>query len=287
MDEEKRKNRKKGKKPKGRRKQYHPAFCNVMELALYYDRELLEFKQKEPLNTLPREIDFLVIRKEKEGEVRNELGKNFRRCNIWEFKGYADALNEVVFHKTMSYAYEYLALHSELNGIEDVTLSFLREGRPRKLISWLEGNGFALQPGPGWICRYTKNEYPLIQLINIVHKDAPSYLRILSHRADPEDVHRAAEYFEGIPEEQREKARLVMELSYDINGDLKGDKNMGGFFETYVEPLEAIIKQKDEEIEQKDAQLEQKDEQLEQKDEQLEQKDREIALLRQKLAAMA
>ena len=75
-------------------------------------------------------------------------------------------------------------------------------------------------------------------------------------------------------------SHIVLELSYDINGDLKGDKNMGGFFETYVDPLEAIIKQKDEEIEQKDAQLKQDREQLEQKD-------REIAVLRQKLAAMA
>ena len=104
MDEEKQKSNKEQKKQKGSRKQYHPAFCNVMELALYYDRDLLEFRQNEPLNTLPREIDFLVLRKEKEGEIRNELGKNFRRCNIWEFKGYARSLNVSVFHKTMSNA---------------------------------------------------------------------------------------------------------------------------------------------------------------------------------------
>ena len=46
------------------KKQYHPAFCNAMELELYEDRNLLEFQEGVELNTLPREIDFIVIRKE-------------------------------------------------------------------------------------------------------------------------------------------------------------------------------------------------------------------------------
>lgn len=89
------------------RKQYHPALCNAMELELYYDKDLLEFSQSVVLNTLPREIDFLVIRRTKPGQVRSELGRIFRKCNIWEFKGYREELSVQVYHKTMSYAYEY------------------------------------------------------------------------------------------------------------------------------------------------------------------------------------
>ena len=67
-----------------------------------------------------------------------------------------------------------------------------------------------------------------------------------------------------IPEDERKKAWLVMGLSISINKDpriaeLKGGTDMGGYYEALIEPLENIIKQKDEELKQKDAQLEQKD----------------------------
>ena len=159
------------------RKQYHPALCNAMELELYYDKDLLEFSQSVVLNTLPREIDFLVIRRTKPGQVRSELGRIFRKCNIWEFKGYREELSVQVYHKTMSYAYEY---------------------------------------------------------------------------------------FRQMPVEEQLKRRIVMELSYRINGDQRGGNGMGGFFEAYVDPLQEVIKQKDAELEQKDVELEKKVVEMEQ-----------------------
>ena len=245
------------------RKQYHPALCNAMELELYYDKDLLEFSQSVVLNTLPREIDFLVIRRIRPGVVKSELGKIFRKCNIWEFKGYREELSVQVFHKIMSYAYEYVSVHRELDGINDVTLSFLREGRPRNLIKWLESEGFESMKSPQWISRYSRAGYPDIQIVNIAHPEAPKVLRILSHKAEPDDIKSASEYFKQMPEEEQVKSKIVMELSYRINGDQRGGTDMGGFFEVYVDPLQEIIKQKDAELEKKDFELEQKDAELE------------------------
>ena len=259
------------------RKQYHPALCNAMELELYYDRDLLEFSQSVVLNTLPREIDFLVIRRVKPGVVKSELGKIFRKCNIWEFKGYREELSVQVFHKTMSYAYEYVSVHKELDGINDVTLSFLREGRPRDLMRWLEAEGFKRLESPPWVARYSRDGYPDIQIVNIAHPEAPKVLRILSHKAEPEDIRMAAEYISQMPEEEQAKSSIVLELSYRINGDRKGGTEMGGFFEAYVDPLQEIIKKQSEELEQKDEVIEQKDEALEQKDAELEQYREELA----------
>ena len=60
MDEEK--SALKNKDPNERhRNQYHPALCNAMEIGLFSDRDLLDFLQSIKMNTLPREIDFLVI----------------------------------------------------------------------------------------------------------------------------------------------------------------------------------------------------------------------------------
>ena len=114
--------------------------------------------------------------------------------------------------------------------------------------------------------------------------ESPKVLKILSHKAEPEDIRMAAEYISQMPEEEQAKSSIVLELSYRINGDRKGGTEMGGFFEAYVDPLQEIIKKQSEELEQKDAALEEKDEVIEQKDEALEQKDAELEQYREELA---
>lgn len=271
------------------RKQYHPAFCNAMELEFYEDRELLEFQEGIELNTLPREIDFIIIRKDKPGEIKSELGKFFRKYNIWEFKGYGDDLDWSVFYKSMSYAYDYLILHHEVSGLRDITLSFLREGRANTLISWLENDGYEKVPSPKWVERFRKTGFPDVQIINIAHEGAPVFLKVLSHKAEPGDIGDVAAQVSKMTDDMRQKVRLVIELSYKINGDLRGGDNMGGFFETYVDPLEATIKEMRIEIEHNKEEyaeeLERKDEELERKDEELEKKNEEIARLKALLAA--
>ena len=96
-----------------------------------------------------------------------------------------------------------------------------------------------------------------LQIVNIAHPEAPKVLRVLSHTAEPEDILMASEYFRQMPVEEQLKSRIVMELSYRINGDQRGENGMGGFFETYVDPLQEVIKQKDAELEQKDVEMEQ------------------------------
>ena len=240
---EKSKDNSKNNSQKSLKKQYHPALCNAMELEFYYDRDILEFEQNFKLNTLPREIDFLIIRKNNTREIKNELGKFFRKCNIWEFKGYSSSLDASVYHKTMSYAYEYLSIHEEIEDIENITLSFLREGFPKKLMAWLEKESYKKYEY-NWIIRYHKEGCPDLQIVNIAHPDASVLLKVLSHKADPNDIMNAAEYLNKLPENERNKARLIMQLSYEINGDIRGGNEMGGFFEAYVDPLQDIINQK-------------------------------------------
>ena len=230
------------------RNQYHPALCNAMEIGLFSDRDLLDFLQSIKMNTLPREIDFLVIRKKKEGVLKNEIARYFRKCNIWEFKGYGGKLDVQVFYKTMSYAYEYLALNGEVDSIADMTLSFIREGKPRELLKWLDKEGFVKNDSPEWIHRFERDGYPGIQIANISHDDTPAFLKVLSHKAKAEDIRSFASYVSKLPEEERNKARLVVELSYKINENHKGGDDMAGFFETYVDPLNKVIEEKDAEI---------------------------------------
>ena len=162
----------------------------------------------------------------------------------------------------MSYAYEYLALNSEIGSITDMTLSFLREGKPRKLMNWLIKEGFVKQDSPGWINRYVKDGYPGVQIVNIASDDAPAFLKVVSHRAKSEDIKNFAKYVAELPQEERNKARLVVELSYKINGNNKGGDDMAGFFETYVDPLNKVIEEKDAEIKKKDSEIKKMDSEM-------------------------
>ena len=126
------------------------------------------------------------------------------------------------------------------------------------------------------------NKDPDVQIINIAHEGAPVFLKVLSHKAEPGDIGDVAAQVSKMSDDMRQKVRLVIELSYKINGDLRGGDNMGGFFETYVDPLEATIKEMRIEIEQN---KEEYAEELERKDEELERKDEEIARLKALLAA--
>ena len=89
-----------------------------------------------------------------------------------------------------------------------------------------------------------------------------------------------------MPEEEQVKSRIVMELSYRINGDQRGGTDMGGFFEAYVDPLQELIKQKEAEIEQKDAELEQNKVEIEQKDAEIEQNKAELEKSRAEIARL-
>ncbi len=58
--------------------QWHPAFYSAMRLELKEDAEYLDFHKEYNLNTKPLEMDLLVIKKLKDIEIKNEIGKIFR-----------------------------------------------------------------------------------------------------------------------------------------------------------------------------------------------------------------
>lgn len=64
--------------------QWHPVFVSAMNLEFLENREDLVFEREYNLNTKPLEIDLLIIKKEKEVSIRNEIGHFFRKYNILE-----------------------------------------------------------------------------------------------------------------------------------------------------------------------------------------------------------
>ena len=89
--------------------QWHPAFVSAMKLELMEDAEYLEYTSEYNLNTKPLEVDLLIVKKAKEVEIKNEIGKIFRRYNLIEYKSPDDTMNLNTYMKVIAYACLYKA----------------------------------------------------------------------------------------------------------------------------------------------------------------------------------
>ena len=69
--------------------QWHPGFTAAMNLEFEENREDLIFEKEYNLNTKPLEIDLLVIKKDPDVVIVNEIGKLFRGYNRTWITGFA------------------------------------------------------------------------------------------------------------------------------------------------------------------------------------------------------
>ena len=127
--------------------QWHPAFCSAIKLELAADKEYLEYTNEYNLGKKPLQIDLLIIKKMAKHHVKNEIGKIFRKYNLFEYKSAKDGLNIDTFVKVIGYACLYKASERYVGEIEleDITISLIRETYPKKLFQWLKKRGFKVE----------------------------------------------------------------------------------------------------------------------------------------------
>ncbi len=152
---------------KDKRNQWHPAFYGAMHLELKDNKEDLEFTEEKILNTLPLRSDLLIIKKRKSCIIQNEIGRIFGKHNLLEYKSPDDSLNYDVFLKGIAYAYLYKSNEPHVDEIllEDMTLSFIRERKPIKLLKKLQKEKFHIEEKWPGIYYISKEGYIKIQII--------------------------------------------------------------------------------------------------------------------------
>lgn len=132
--------------------QWHPAFVAAMELELVENRKDLRFEAEHNLNTRPLEIDLLIIKKEASVELKNEIGKFFRKDNLLEYKSPGDQMDIDVLYKVIGYACLYKAYGEEVDSrqAKEITVSLVREAKPEKLFAYLRTHQMKVtNPYPG------------------------------------------------------------------------------------------------------------------------------------------
>jgi hypothetical protein len=117
---------------------WHPAFVDAIRMELFDYRDSLEFKCEHPLNEEPLRIDLLIIKKPRDLVIEKNIARIFRSDNILEYKSPAHYLSVKDFLKVYAYANLYAAITPGVD-FEDITLTFVENRHPRKLLKYLTG----------------------------------------------------------------------------------------------------------------------------------------------------
>ncbi len=125
--------------------QWHPAFCYAMRLELR-DVKGLEYTDEYNLTSKPLQIDLMIVKKLEDVVIHNKIGKLFKKHNLIEYKSPVASLNINTFYKTIAYAclYKSSAKLSEAIGIDEITITIIRNAKPREMFKALSKEGFTI-----------------------------------------------------------------------------------------------------------------------------------------------
>ena len=119
----------------------------AVDLELADERPNLSYFREFSLNQQALEIDLLIIKKEGDQSIRNEIGRLFRKYNIIEYKSPKDELNIDTLYKVGAYTSLYKAYGDTVDErrADEITTSLIRKAKPVKLFRYFEEHGIRLE----------------------------------------------------------------------------------------------------------------------------------------------
>lgn len=320
MKQKKKTNKKKTniKSQNGTRTQWHPAFYAAARLELRENKDDLQFFSEYDINTKPITIDVLIIRKNPGAVIHNEIGSFFKGYNIIEYKSPRDALNIDTLHKGIGYASLYKSRGSHVNEIraDDITLTFIRHGRPRELFRTLDREGGVLEPeSPGiYLIKglstfetriIVTSELDSAQHVwlnvlrdNLPETDAERFI-MSSHELSAKDeiefgnsvftvaMTRNINIFNQVEEGNNDMSKTYQEFIQPLKDRLRAEVREEMIEEVRAEMIQEVRAENEAALQEKDALIEQMDTALGQMNVALEQQKAEIIELKRLLAESA
>ena len=126
--------------------QWHMALPSAIKLELMEYRHILKYQPEYLLNTKALQIDLLIIKKENDTIIKNEIGRIFKRHNIIEYKSPHDSAGVNTFFKVHAYACLYkVGKDGAFFEPEDITITIIRERKPIKLLKWFVQQGCSVE----------------------------------------------------------------------------------------------------------------------------------------------
>ena len=180
------------------------------------------YTEEYQLTKKPLQIDVLIIKKTRKHQVKNEIGRIFRRHNIVEYKSSEDRLNINTFLKVLAYACLYKVSEKREDAIrmEEITITLIRERYPRKLFRWFGKMGYKVEERYAGIFYITGVNLFLIQVI-VAKKLSPEnqkWLTLMNRELNDADAKRAiiqTDQLEG--KEEKDLADALMQVVVSEN----------------------------------------------------------------------
>ena len=225
--------------------QWHPAFVSAMQLELKEDAQYLNFTSEHNLNTKPLEVDLLIVKKEKDVEIKNEIGKVFRKHNIVEYKSPDDSMNLNTYMKVIAYACLYKAYEERVDDIslDEIAITMVRERKPEKLFQWFENNGYQVEEVFKGIYYVIQETSFITQIIvsKQLSKENQKWLTLLSGDLDRADVARVVSQIESLTEENEKRhgdsvLQVAMQENEEVFNEIREDGNMCEALRKFFEP---------------------------------------------------
>ena len=241
--------------------QWHPGFVAAINLELAENRDDLIYEKEYNLNTKPLEIDLLVIKKDKDIQISNEIGRMFKGHNILEYRSPEDRMDIDSFYKAGAYASLYKAYGETVDErkAEDITVSLVREAKPDGLFRYFREHKVEVSnPYPG-IYYVLDGVLFFTQVIVTRELNGKNHgwLKSLSDKLKKEEMEALLKRARSLSGKlERELADAVLEVSVKANREiveeLKGDEAMCQALLEIMEPeINKIVGLAKEEADQK------------------------------------
>ena len=244
MEKEQTKNQQEKNQKKSQKLQWHPAFCSALRLELLEDAENLEFTDEFQLTEKPLQIDCTVVKVKKDCKIKNEIGKIFRKHNIFEYKSPKDELNIDTFYKAVAYACLYKVLPNHVDEIpaEEITITLIRDRKPVKLLGKLEKSGYGYKKEAAGIYYVNGAMFPM-QIIESSELDVDMHVQLKALTNHLEESLMRQYLLQVSTFEGREKNLADIVLQVIVNSNMEKVREWKGSEQTMCEALRVLMKE--------------------------------------------
>ena len=229
---------------KSQKLQWHPAFCSALRLELLEDAENLEFTDEFQLTEKPLQIDCTVVKVKRDCKIKNEIGKIFRKHNIFEYKSPMDELNIDTFYKAVAYACLYKVLPNHVDEIpaEEITITPIRDRKPVKLLGELEKSGYGYKKEAAGIYYVNGAMFPM-QIIESSELDVDMHVQLKALTNHLEESLMRQYLLQVSTFEGREKNLADIVLQVIVNSNMEKVREWKGSEQTMCEALRVLMKE--------------------------------------------
>ena len=204
---------------------WHPGFYGTMEVEFIRYNDLLQFNDEEPLSKEPLRMDLMIIKKDTDIRITNQIGDLFRKYNIIEYKSPGAGFTIDDYCKAVGYAYLYKGLGKTVNEIplNELTVTFIREAYPREMFRTIRESGGKVEekfPGVYYIHGIVNLPTQVIVTRKLDKSKHPA-LRVLSRKVTEEDAENFINMVKKFREPgDRRNADAILQVSMSANRDV-------------------------------------------------------------------